>query len=531
MVVIMLGAFIPVNAFAEANPEGFQTYKHYNQANSTHKQLLAEDIDRYRNADNLWEALREEFTLSHYENNPEVQAKIEWYLNNQGFLYRSINRASPYLYYIFQQVKKRHLPAEIVLLPIIESGYNPLATSSVGAAGIWQLMPATAAGLGVRQDWWFDGRRDVITSTRAALNHLAYLQNVYDGNWLLALAAYDTGEGNLRNAILKNIRNGRNTDFWSLPVAYETRNYVPSLLALAVIISHPDKYPIDLPYVRNAPYLAQVDVTSQIHLQVAAAFAGISYKKLKQLNPGYSQLLTPSKGPSKLVLPIERVEQFITNLVRSPLNTGIKWVHYRVNSGDTLQSLARKFNTTPEAITSMNHLAKNKLSPGLNILISTDKKMVLKKPLPIMTTTTTTKTFKKLPPHFNFALKPSIKATRGHYKIQPGDTIYMVRKHDSVQSIANHFHIHANDLVVANNLRTNMPLPHGRQLIIPTHPKQDNSSLQPGDTVYMVRRGDTLEKIADKFHTNAAAIRLANLVDNNSLHEGERILVPTHVRS
>ncbi len=234
-------------SYALPNTEGIQVYQNNVHLSPEHKQKLADDISRYRNADNLWDVLREEFTLPHYEDSPAVQAKIEWYMNNQDFLLRSTTRAAPYLYYILQQVKKRHLPAELVLLPIIESGYNPFSLSNAGASGIWQLMPDTASGLGVKRDYWFDGRRDVISSTRAALNYLAYLQSFFEGNWLLAIAAYNTGEGNVLSAIKRNIRDGYDTDFWSLPVAQQTKDYVPSLLAVATIISRPDLYPVYLP--------------------------------------------------------------------------------------------------------------------------------------------------------------------------------------------------------------------------------------------------------------------------------------------
>ena len=156
--------------YAGSSPEGIQVYQPNLHLSPEHKQSLADDVDRYRNADNLWDVLRDEFSMNHYESNPQVQAKIEWFMNNQDFLLRSATRAAPYLYYILQQVRKRHLPAELVLLPIIESGYNPFATSNVGATGIWQLMSGTASGLGIQKDWWYDGRRDVIASTRAALN-------------------------------------------------------------------------------------------------------------------------------------------------------------------------------------------------------------------------------------------------------------------------------------------------------------------------------------------------------------------------
>src|SRR3990167_6402933 len=341
--LVTISALIGGASFASPSAEGIQTFQKP-ILTSERKQKLADDITRYRNADNLWDVLSEEFALPHYEHNPLVQEKIEWFMNNQEYLLRSAYRASPYLYYILQQVKKRHLPAELVLLPIIESGYNPFSLSNVGAAGIWQLMPDTASGLGIKRDSWYDGRRDIIASTRAALNYLDYLQNFFEGNWLYAIAAYNTGEGNVLSAIKRNIRGGISTNFWALPVDQETKDYVPSLLALATIISHPDQYPIYFPPIRNAPYLAQVDVGKQISLKYAATLAGISHQKMIQLNSGFGRSSTSTKGPSKLVLPIENIEQFTENLARSPLSRPINWMHYKVKSGDTIASVAKKFD-------------------------------------------------------------------------------------------------------------------------------------------------------------------------------------------
>src|SRR3990167_10606143 len=347
--LVTISALIGGASFASPSAEGIQTFQKP-ILTSERKQKLADDITRYRQADNLWDVLREEFALPHYEDNPAVQERIEWFMNNQDYLLRSASRAAPYLYYILQQVKKRHLPAELVLLPIIESGYNPFSLSNVGASGIWQLMPDTATSLGVRQDWWYDGKRDVITSTRAALNHLSYLQSFFEGNWLYTLAAYNTGEGNLLSAIKRNIRNGNDTDFWSLPLSQETRNYVPSLLALATIISYPDRYPIYFPPVRNAPYLAEADRGAQISLKYAASLAGISYKKMIEFNPFFNQPTTSSRRPAKFIFPIENVEQFSENLARSPFNRQINWTYYKVKSGDTLLSVAKKFGVTQNAL-------------------------------------------------------------------------------------------------------------------------------------------------------------------------------------
>ncbi|EKD71942.1 MAG: hypothetical protein ACD_46C00053G0002 [uncultured bacterium] len=547
-------------SFASPSAEGIQIYQKNVHLSPEHKQKLADDITRYRNADNLWDVLRDEFSLSHYENNPLVQEKIEWYMNNQDFLLRSASRAAPYLYYISQQVRKRHLPAELVLLPIIESGYNPFALSNVGAAGIWQMMPGTASGLGIKRDWWYDGRRDVIASTRAALNYLAYLQSFFDGNWLLAIAAYNTGEGNVLAAIRRNIRDGRDTDFWSLPVAQQTRDYVPSLLALATIISHPDQYPIYFPPVRNAPYLAQVEVGHQINLKLAASFAGISYSKLKQLNPGFNRPSTASNGSIKLVLPIENVEQFSENFAREiPNATPVRWIHYKVRLGDTLASISRKFNTTSSAIRKLNHIAKNSVRHGTNLLIPNSGTMSLASDDEESSASfvsddassnqnhITAKATKKDDQIVVLASNESndnddestktIVSSTGKYSLQPGDTIYMVRSKDSLVKIAKRFHISTKLLQAANKLK-NKKLTPGKQLIIPTSQKtteiaskSSDGKLLPGDTIYMVRRGDTIEKIANRFKTTPAAIRLANLIDNTSLSEGEKLIVPTHLRS
>lgn len=545
--LLSMGIFANNNVWAFSNTDGLQEYQ--KKLFPEHKQKLADDITRYRNADNLWDVLREEFSLVHYEENYAVQAKIEWFMNNQDFLLRSATRAAPYLYYISQQLRTKHLPAELVLLPIIESGYNPFSVSNMGASGIWQLMPGTASGLGIKRDWWYDGRRDVLASTEAALSYLAYLQSFFEGNWLLAIAAYNTGEGNVLTAIKKNIREGLDTDFWSLPVAQQTRDYVPSLLALAVIISHPDKYPIYLPPIRNAPYLAQVDVGTQINLKYAALLAGISHQKLMQLNPGFKSSPTSTQGPYKLVLPIENIEQFTENLARSPLNRSVNWMHYKVKSGDTLLSLARKFSTTTNDIRKMNHLTKTALLPGTNLLIPhegaiiSDETNVDSFPIKeFLAKNTEVSKPHQLANKTKMAAKQIIKIIDSHaptFSLKPGDTIYMVRAHDTLQSISQHFHISTHVLKTANKLAKENLKP-GKQLLIPTHLSQlaqkkstvlPPKKIKPGDTIYMVRRGDTIEKIARKFRTTASVIRVTNLVDNNSLSEGDRLVVPTHMRS
>lgn len=527
-------------AFAtSSNIEGIQVYQKNVHLSAVHRQRIAAAIDRYNNADNIWGTMRQEFTLPHYEDNPRVQEQIQWFMNNQDFLYRSANRAAPYLYYILQQVRKRHLPGEVALLPIFESSFNPFASSPVGAAGIWQMMPNTATGLGVKQNWWYDGRRDVVTSTKAALNYLAYLGEFFDGNWLYAIAAYDTGEGNLLAAIKKNVRTGDSTDFWSLPVAQETQEYIPKLMALATIISHPDRYAVQLPYVRNAPYLAEVDVGTQIDLQHAADLAGLSYKTLKVLNPGYNRAITDPNGPYKLVLPIENVEQFSENLASSPVYRNKNWGHYKLRSGDNVKSLARKFKMSPDELRKINpELAHNRVRRGMSIVIPRETNTFNRKDIP-----DTFPQFSSLQKNDSVKVKRKLRevmsdhnleVTRGQYSLQPGDTLYMVRDGDDVNKIAMRFHQSPKNIYAANNLNMNTGLQPGQQLIIPTHAPVENNEtksyqLNPGDTLYMVRRGDTIETIASKYHITAAMLRLANLMANNNVKEGDQIVIPTHI--
>lgn len=530
---LMSSLLVSSICFAVPSIEGIQVYQKASPLTREHTQNLAEDIHRFQNADDLWDELRDGFTLPHYEDNPLVQQKIQWFMNHQDYLIRSVNRAAPFLYFISQQIKRRNLPSELVLLPIIESAYNPFAYSTAGAAGIWQMMPNTASGYGIRQNWWYDGRRDVIASTKAALNHLYYLQSFFEGNWLLAIAAYNTGEGNVIAAIRKNIRNGDNTDYWSLPLAQETRDYVPQLLALAEIISHPETYPINFPQIQNAPYLAQVDVGEQIDLKHAAELAGMSMKSLMQLNPGYNRAATDPNGPYKIVLPIENVSQFTENLSNLPEYAKVHLANYRIRSGDKLKTLARRFNTTPEEIKRANpRLAKN-FKPGNNIIIPSTRpaisEAIMEASQPQLTSAAPTMNKKKNKSAFMAKVEHAFDTLQGNYTLQPGDTLYMVRKRDNLQSIATHFRVPVKALASVNKLSNGTVKP-GQKLIIPTHIENTTQHYQltPGDTIYMVRNGDTMENIAEKFHTSAAMIRLANLLSDSELQAGDRLVIPTH---
>lgn len=513
-ILISLFCIMQSGASIAARGEGLQVYLQ-NLQSPEGKQRLANDIERYKNADDIWDTMRSEFSLPHYEDNPRVQEMIRYWLNNQDELYLSASRAAPYLYYILEQARERHLPAEVALVPIVESDYNPNNTSSAGASGIWQLMPGTASGQGIKQNWWYDGRRDIVASTKAALNHLGYLGNFFDGNWLLAIAAYDTGEGNILKATRKNERLGASTDYWNLPVAYETKQYIPKLMALAVIISNPKKYNVKLPYVRNAPYLAEVDVGAQINLKQAAQLAGLTLQELQKLNPGFNRSATAPKGPYKLVLPIQNVEQFAANVQNVPQVQQDTYVHHTVGHGETFASLADKFNTSINALKKLNPRVNNQIKPGTNLIVPT-------------TTTTLVAESQATPVEV-------AKSNTNPVKLQPGDTLYMVRKDDNLAKIAKHFHTSTNAIILANNLSKHPHLKTGSEITIPTGTIQAAVSsdskykLKPGDTIYMVRKKDTIETIAARYHTTPENLRVVNLLASNNVREGDRLVIPTHV--
>ncbi len=482
----ILGIFSTVMSgllLASPNIEGIQIYQQSAHFSEARKQSLVADLNRYQNAENIWDVLRSEFTLHHYENSPEVQEQLAFFMRNPDFLLHCTERAAPYLYYISQQVRLRHLPIEMVLLPMIESAYNPFAYSSRGAGGIWQMMPNTAAGLGIKQNGWYDGRRDVIASTKAALNYLVYLGGFFDGNWLLALAAYNTGEGNILAAIHRNIRDGKNTNFWSLPLSQQTRDYVPRLLALAIIIANPKQYPIHFPFVHNAPYLAQVDVGRQINLNHAASLAGLSFNSLKQLNPGYNHTTTDPNGPYQLVLPIQNVARFTENFTQSLLYHSQPTTSDKIPIEDALLATTKEFNTPHPPIPIESHIVESHIE--------------------------------------------------GHYSLQPDDTLYIVRSGDNLEKISDKFHIPMQTLLAANNLAESHAVSAGSQLIIPTHFNKINPTqkyqLAEGDTIYLVRENDTIEKIAKKFHTTAPTLRVANLLASNRIQEGDRLVIPARM--
>lgn len=312
----------------------------------------------------VWDVMRSEFKLDHHLNRPEVQRELRWLMAHPGYL-TSLNDAKPYLYHIVTEIKKRKLPGELALIPMIESSFDPFAYSGAGAAGLWQLMPLTGKDLGLKQDWWSDSRRSIAPSTNAALDYLSYLHHFFKGDWDLAIAAYDAGEGTMARAIKKK----NSTDFWSLGIPQETQHYLPKLLALAEIITYPNRYHMILPYIPHTPYFEEVNIKSHIDLNHAAKLAGMSYRELIKLNPGFNRWTTRPYQPFKLLIPTEKVDLFYQNLALDSLQTQTTFSHYYVQHDDTLDDIARRFATTSYQLRQLNQLDGNHIQVGQQLLV------------------------------------------------------------------------------------------------------------------------------------------------------------------
>ena len=331
--------------------------------------LSALKTDEYKEAD-LWGRIRAGYAIADIDNSL-VAKHVTWYSTRPDYIARTSARASRYLFHVVQELEKRGMPTELALLPIIESAFNPQAYSSANAAGMWQFVPGTGKDFNLKQNMFKDERRDVLASTDAALSYLQKLYGMF-GDWQLALAAYNWGEGNVQRAIKKNQAMGKPTDFESLAdlMPAETRNYVPKLQAVKNIIANPAQYGVALPPIGNEAYFTTVDKTSDIDLTIAAQLAELSVDEFKALNPQFNRPVITGGEQTKILLPKENAEKFSSNLAQwgQALST---WTTHKITGAkDSIASLASRFGTTPEVIRKANNIpAQTRLLAGSTILV------------------------------------------------------------------------------------------------------------------------------------------------------------------
>ena len=470
--------------------------------------------DTLKSNNDVWQRIRTQQTFDIPQNN-RVLLQRNWYVKHASYLTRVAKRAEPFLYYIVEELEKNNVPVELALLPIVESAFDPFAYSHGRASGMWQFVPATGTRFGMKQNWWYDGRRDVVASTSGAIKYMQYLHKFFDGDWLLALAAYNSGEGRVQRAVRKNKRLGKNTDFWSLDLPKETRAYVPKLLALADIIKRPTQFDLTLYEIANKEVITQVNIKSQLDLAKAATLAGLSLAELQRLNPGFNRWSTAPDGPHRLLLPKHKVEHFETGLAKLKKEDRLAWQRYKINSGDNLGYIAKKFHTSIELIRQVNSINDNQIRAGKYLLIPVAAKSL-----------------------DSYILSQDQRIAKKQARSQKGIKVtHHVVSGDNLWDIGQRYKVAGSKIAKWNGFAPRDPLKLGQKLVIwqkaTTSVKASHRNVEQAimrNITYKVRPGDSFARIADKFNVRIADIERWNSLSRNKyLQPGQRLKLSVDV--
>jgi len=403
----------------------------------------------------LWDRIRAGYALPPLDS-PLIARQEQWFVNNPEYVQSMVSRARLYLYYIAEEVEKRGMPMEIALLPAIESAYKPHAYSRARAVGLWQFIKSTGRVYGLKSNWWYDGRRDVIASTQAALDYLEKLHDEFN-DWQLALAAYNCGERKVERLMAENRRRGLPTDYASLKkLPRETKNYVPRLIAMANIIADPAKYGLQIAAIPNTEYFAKIETDGQIDLGVVAKLSDMPVDDLFMINPGYQRWITDPSGPHELLVPADKKEALLEGLSKLSDEDRVQWARHEVRRGDTMSRVAGHYGVTVEAIRTANNMGSNRLSVGQNLLIpvSASKLTVVEPPTYV-----------------------TAKAARHESgERQKVKIVHRVRAGESLWSIARRYRVYVHQLRKWNMLDANDALRLGQRLFIWTTRGTDASA-------------------------------------------------------
>ena len=473
------------------------------------------DEINYSDDSDLWRVIANHQKIS-IDDNPRIQSHIDWISQRPNYLASISKRAEPFLYLVVSEVEKEEMPIEIALLPIVESDYYPFSYSHGTATGIWQFIPSTGRMYGLEEDWWHEDRRDVLASTKAAVRYLKDLNQMFDGDWLLSIAAYNAGPGRVQRAIDKNRKLGKGTDYWSLDLPKETEKYVPKLLAIGKVLKNPERYNQKLSRIENEPYLESIQLESQFDLALIAQWTNLSIDEIYSFNPGLKRWATPETLPYTILLPIDAVDGFKETLSSQKNRPKVSWTRYKVKEGDSLSVIAQNFNTTMNQIQSVNDIKGNLIKANSYLIV----------PLA-----------RENEDYYSLSdtqrEKSRLNATKNSEKL-----IYKVVSGDSLWKISQDFSVTVNDLVRWNKIVPTAPLSIGKELVILIVDNEKTELAKITNTgidinrniVYTVKRGDNLSLIAQKYKVKVSQIRDWNdLNEKDILQPGDKLTITINV--
>ncbi|PKM22270.1 MAG: lytic transglycosylase, partial [Gammaproteobacteria bacterium HGW-Gammaproteobacteria-14] len=381
--------------------------------------------------------------------------------------------------------------------------------------GPWQFIPSTGKAFGMEQHYWYDGRRDILQSTEAALTYLDRLAKRFGDDWELALASYNAGGGTVSRAITRNRNRNRPVDYWNLDLPRETRDYVPKLIALSQIVRDPQKYGLTLTPIANAPYFEVVDIEGQLDLKLAAEMAQTDVNEIYYLNAGFSQWATPPNGPHRILVPVSQANIFRQALAELPPEQRLRWQEYTIRPGDTLGGIARQHNTNIEALREANRLRGNTIVAGRTLLIPQPSAAADSYPL---------------------SADNRLQTRQNQSPAGRSRTNYTVRSGDSLWTIARRHNVTVRELAHWNGMAPGDTLAAGRQLVIWTQGPTAAPSADRPEMIrrvnYAVRRGDSLHAIANRFNVSVTEITSwNNLNARRYLQPGQRLTLFVDVRN
>ncbi len=451
----------------------------------------------------VWERLTHRFELPECSDQEANLQWSQWYAERPEYMARVFKRAQPWIFHVADELERRDMPGELALLPIVESAYDPFAFSSGRALGTWQFIADTGRRYGLNQNWWYDGRRDVWASTDAALRYLDDLATMFEGDWLLALAGYNSGENRVARQVKKNRAAGKPTDFWSLKLPRETRGYVPKLLGLTCLFKYPERFAFEYPATPDQPVIQAVDLGQQADLVLVAQMAEVPIDVLFTLNPGYNRWATSPDGPYRVVLPLEGAELLQAGLGEIDASALMKWDQVVVEKGDTLSSIAARHDVPLSVLSSSNKLQGDLIREGQKLRLPRDDQLLVD-PL-----------YAQAALELQELQSGLIAADRVTHRVRSGE---------SLSVIARQYRVSVKDLQRWNNLSDPRKLRAGSTITVFHSPAAPQPAAS-GTVQYVVQSGDSLWSIARKYKVRVNDLRSWNDLNGSMIQPGQSIRI------